>query len=61
MPRLHIPKNLRLEVTNRARGLCEYCLVHQEDRPERHQLDLAYLFDRLSARAGGFVGAACRT
>ena len=39
MPRLHIPKNLRLEVTNRARGLCEYCLVHQEDRPERHQLD----------------------
>ena len=39
MPRPHIPKNLRLKVTNRARGLCEYCLVHQEDRPERHQFD----------------------
>ena len=39
MPRPHIPKNLRQEVTNRARRLCEYCLVHQEDRPERHQID----------------------
>lgn len=39
MPRPHISKSLREEITNRARELCEYCLVHQDDRPERHQLD----------------------
>jgi hypothetical protein len=39
MARPHIPKTLRQEVTNHARELGEYCLVHQEDRPERHQLD----------------------
>lgn len=39
MPRPHIAKSLRREITGRARECCEYCLVHQDDRPERHQLD----------------------
>ncbi|SRR2546423_1042690 len=39
MPRPHIPNALRRLVIERARGLCEYCLVHQDDRPESHQID----------------------
>lgn len=39
MPRPHIPANLRRLVINRAGGRCEYCLIHQDDRPETHPLD----------------------
>lgn len=39
MPRPHIPANLRRQVINRAGGRCEYCLIHQDDRPETHPLD----------------------
>lgn len=39
MPRPHIPIALRRLVTERARECCEYCLVHQDERPESHQLD----------------------
>ena len=39
MPRPHITNALRHLVIERARGLCEYCLVHQDDRPESHQID----------------------
>jgi hypothetical protein len=39
MPRPHIPAKLRRLVINRAGGRCEYCLVHQDDRPETHPID----------------------
>jgi len=37
--RAFIPIAIRQFVVVRARGRCEYCLVHQDDRPEAHQLD----------------------
>ena len=39
MPRLHIPHALRQVVIARAGERCEYCLLHQDDRPESHQVD----------------------
>ena len=39
MPHPHIPNVLRRLVTERALECCEYCLVHQDDRPESHQVD----------------------
>lgn len=39
MPRRQIPNALRREVIERAAGRCEYCLIHQDDTPETHQLD----------------------
>jgi hypothetical protein len=39
MPRPHIPKPLRRQVLTRARSCCEYCLIHQDDRPDTHQFD----------------------
>jgi 5-methylcytosine-specific restriction endonuclease McrA len=39
MPRPHIPTRLRQEVFHRAGGCCEYCKIHQDDRPETHPLD----------------------
>ncbi len=39
MSRPHIPPTLRRFVTERARNRCEYCLVHQDDRPESHHVD----------------------
>ncbi|MFN0111910.1 MAG: HNH endonuclease [Blastocatellia bacterium] len=39
MPRPHIPTRLREEVFLRASGYCEYCLIHQEDRPDTHPVD----------------------
>jgi 5-methylcytosine-specific restriction endonuclease McrA len=39
MPRPHIPKHLRRLVIKRAGGRCEYCLIHQDDKPETHPID----------------------
>jgi len=39
MPRSHIPHALRQVVIARAGGRCEYCLLHQDDRPKSHQVD----------------------
>ena len=39
MPRAHIPHALRQVVTARAGERCEYCLRHQDHRPESHQVD----------------------
>lgn len=39
MPRRHIPNALRQSVIERANGRCEYCLIHEDDRPESHQVD----------------------
>lgn len=39
MSRPYIPIALRRSVLKRARGRCEYCLVHQDDAPDTHQLD----------------------
>lgn len=39
MPRPHIPIRLRRLVFQRAGGCCEYCLIHQDDRPETLSLD----------------------
>jgi len=39
MARPHIPNKLRRLVIARARECCEYCLIHQEDRPETHPID----------------------
>lgn len=39
MSRPHISKSLRRKITTRAAECCEYCLVHQDERPEKHQID----------------------
>jgi hypothetical protein len=39
MPRSHIPHALRQVVIARAGERREYCLLHQDDRPESHQVD----------------------
>jgi hypothetical protein len=39
MTRAHIPNDLRRLVVRRAGERCEYCLLHQDDRPEAHQVD----------------------
>lgn len=59
MPRPHIPKTLRRKVTNRARELCEYCLVHQDDSPERHQLDHIIALKHGGATDGENLALAC--
>lgn len=39
MRRIHISDALRRAVVERARGQCEYCLIHQDDTPFTHQID----------------------
>ena len=39
MPRPRIPIRLRRLVLQRAGQRCEYCLLHQDDRPESHEVD----------------------
>lgn len=39
MSRIHIPVALRRYVIDRAKGQCEYCLLHQDDVPFAHQVD----------------------
>lgn len=39
MRRIHISDALRRAVIERARGHCEYCLIHQDDTPFTHQID----------------------
>ena len=39
MPRPHIPTQVLEKVFLRAGGRCEYCLIHQDDRPETHPID----------------------
>ena len=34
-----IHENLRAEISRRARGRCEYCLIHQDDAGFPHQVD----------------------
>jgi hypothetical protein len=35
----YIPNELRQQVIERASGLCEYCIIHQDDTPFSHQID----------------------
>lgn len=39
MPRPSISKSLRRFVRQRAQNRCEYCLLHQDDSPDTHQID----------------------
>ncbi len=39
MARIHIPNQLRRLVVERANERCEYCLIHQDDAPDTHQID----------------------
>jgi len=39
MTRPRIPIQLRRLVIKRAGWRCEYCLIHQDDRPETHPID----------------------
>src|SRR5215475_4753314 len=39
MNRPYIPNSLRQVVVERANHRCEYCLIHEDDRPESHQVD----------------------
>jgi hypothetical protein len=36
---VYIATELRTQVIQRANGLCEYCLLHQDDTPFSHQID----------------------
>lgn len=35
----YIPEHLRREVSERAGGRCEYCLIHQQDSLYTHEVD----------------------
>lgn len=35
----HVPREVRRLVVTRARGHCEYCLLHEDDTPFAHQVD----------------------
>jgi hypothetical protein len=35
----YIPETLRQQVIERARGFCEYCLIHQADSLYSHEID----------------------
>jgi len=39
MRRVHPSADLRRVVIERAKGKCEYCLVHQDDTPFTHPID----------------------
>ncbi|MGH9847024.1 MAG: HNH endonuclease, partial [Blastocatellia bacterium] len=39
MPRPRIPTHLRRLAIDRSSNHCEYCLIHQDDRPETHPID----------------------
>ena len=39
MTRSQIPLRLRRLIITRARQCCEYCLLHQDDAPDTHQID----------------------
>ncbi len=39
MSKRYIPSTLRQLVVERAKGCCEYCLVHQDDTPFSHHID----------------------
>jgi hypothetical protein len=39
MARPHVPNKLRRQITVRAGGRCEYCLIHQDYQPNAHQVD----------------------
>ncbi|HKX32825.1 MAG TPA: HNH endonuclease [Blastocatellia bacterium] len=39
MTRPYLPNALRQAVFERVKGRCEYCLIHEDDRPEAHQVD----------------------
>lgn len=39
MRRVHLSANLRRTVIKRARGKCEYCLLHQDDTSFTHPID----------------------
>ena len=39
MSRINIPASLRRLVVERAKGQCEYCLIHQDDSPFTHHVD----------------------
>ena len=39
MTRPRIPNALRQLVIERAVGRCEYCMIHEDDRPGSHQVD----------------------
>lgn len=52
MPRPHIPNPLRRLVSARARECCEYCLIHEDDRPETHSIDHV-----IALRHGGLTEA----
>lgn len=39
MPRPSISKSLRRFVLQTAQHCCEYCLLHQDDSPDTHQID----------------------
>ena len=39
MPRPRIPPSLRYLVAERAQACCEYCLLHEDERPDTHHVD----------------------
>lgn len=39
MPRIHIAAPLRRLVIERAKGRCEYCLLHKDDAEFTHEID----------------------
>ncbi|MBN1565184.1 MAG: HNH endonuclease [Anaerolineae bacterium] len=48
----YIPESLRQQVTERAKGRCEYCYLHQDDTYFSHEIDHIYA----EKHGGGTIG-----
>lgn len=59
MPRPHISIRLRRLVMKRASRRCEYCLIHQEDRPETHPIDHVIALKHGGRTEEGNLALAC--
>ena len=59
MTRVHIPTELPRLIVKRARERCEYCLLHQDERPENHQVDHVIALKHRGQTNGENLALAC--
>jgi hypothetical protein len=59
MARIHVPIWLRTLVLERANWRCEYCLIHQDDSPDTHQMDHIIAIRHGGRTISGNLACAC--
>lgn len=59
MPRVYVPIWLRHLVVERANACCEYCLIHQDDAPDTHQMDHIIAFRHGGLTVSENLACAC--